>query len=231
MRAMHKNNHACWKCDYKTKHRGEVLNHIRRKHHRPEDFPTFYECSKCSERFAVKQDVHQHVRSAHKKNHPCCYCKAVFFTRSELNFHLSREHDLGYTKRQKIVIDVNNNNEPDVDIATTTTPTIPPLVDRKQAEEEWEAITAYANLFHDLSCESFSHAQRSFYDSEPYPETLDQFDALIEDEDDKKKEEEEEHEDSQLCGVSSASNNLKRKVCDDQPKQVKRMAFQDNQWC
>lgn len=238
-RQEHRDNHRCRLCQYKSNHRGELLNHIRRKHYRPEDFPAFHECSTCSARFVVKQDVHQHLRAGHK-NYTCNLCKTNFVQRSQLESHTKLVHSTDHNNN-------NNNNSmvvrkkkvktSKVDGHNKLATTFEPVPSRSNQMITFPASAISIDLsndvhksvlfeeepwsssfpeFSELSWCSFSEGVRCAYDqSEVSPKSLDQYANLFESDDEEeelaKKADKEEAE----SVPTTSFFGLKRKSIDD----------------
>ena len=85
---------SCNQCDYKSKKKSNMLQHIKVKHCGIRDF----ECNLCSKAFTSKYHLETHQEIKHLNvRWPCTICEISYCTRDKLLSHCKKEHN-GNTK-------------------------------------------------------------------------------------------------------------------------------------
>ena len=77
----------CFTCDFKTKQRSNLLQHIRSIHET-------YQCTLCVNKFTTKGNLQKHIKSVHEgQKFPCQQCEYKATFKVNLKKHIKSVHE------------------------------------------------------------------------------------------------------------------------------------------
>ena len=79
----------CQHCDYRAKHKHNLLKHVE-SNHSSQSFP--YKCSICGQQVKTKEKLENHQKQAHDTRFQCQFCDKTFSLRKTKKAHEIKDH-------------------------------------------------------------------------------------------------------------------------------------------